>query len=298
MAKVIPDISHHHPVKDWGKVAEAVPFMITKATEGTTFVDSTVIAFILQCETRKIPYWLYTYLRKGREKAQTKFMVDFCKNKVGKYFQGYILDVEAGNAAEDVKEALDWLEDQGGKCMIYTMYAEYSKYKAVIAGRGENTAWWEARYGKNNGAYSSAFPCHAGVDLHQYSSQGSCPGIPDKIDVNRLTGTKGLDWFTGAKEEKKPAVPKKKGYTGEFPRIPSRGYFNFGDGWTMNTALAPDVKKLQKLLNWINGGQIKVDGMLGKNTIAAVKLAQTNMKVKCDGLFGRESLKAAKAFKK
>ena len=94
MSKLYPDISHHHPVKDWNKIENNCPFIITKATQGTTFVDSALKKIISECEKRKIPYWLYTYLDKGDELAQAKFMVNTCKKLIGKYFVGYILDVE------------------------------------------------------------------------------------------------------------------------------------------------------------------------------------------------------------
>lgn len=207
MSKVYPDISHHHPVGDWGEIKNNCPFIITKATQGTTFVDPALDSIIKACEARKIPYWLYTYLNKGNELAQAQFMVKTCKNKVGRYFVGYILDVEAGNTAANVKKAMDYLATLDCKTMLYTMYAEYSTYKSAIAKRPDHCAWWEARYGLNNGAYSSKYPCHSGADLHQFTSSGTCPGVSDKIDLNRITGQgKAEKWFMtplAAAEEKK-----------------------------------------------------------------------------------------------
>ncbi|MCD8355018.1 MAG: glycoside hydrolase family 25 protein [Clostridia bacterium] len=193
-----PDISHYHPITSWTTVKKNCPFLISKATEGTSFVDTTLNSFIKGCETNKIPYWLYVFLRKGNELAQAKFMVSTCQGKIGSYFRGYILDVESGNAASDVRTALDYLSGLGVKTMIYTMYSQYSAYQSVIAGRPSTCAWWEARYGNNDGSYSSKYPCHSGVDLHQYTDQGNCSGISGKADLNRLTGTKAESWFTGA----------------------------------------------------------------------------------------------------
>ena len=48
-------------------------------------------------------------------------------------------------------------------------------------------------------------PCHSGVDLHQFTSMGSCPGISGKCDLNRLTGTKDETWFTGSVGNTAPA---------------------------------------------------------------------------------------------
>ena len=196
--KAIPDISHYHPVNNWAKVKTDCSFMISKATQGTSFVDSTLDGFIKGCEKNKIPYYLYTYLNKGDELAQAKFMVKTCKGKVGSYFRGYILDVEANNSASNVKEALIWLSKQSPKCMIYTGYSSYAKYKSVIDYRPSNCAWWEARYGNNTSYYDSKYPCHNGVDLHQYTSQGKCEGIKGsgKVDLNMIVSTKKkLSWF-------------------------------------------------------------------------------------------------------
>jgi GH25 family lysozyme M1 (1,4-beta-N-acetylmuramidase) len=193
-----PDISHYHPVTDWDKVKKYCPFLISKATQGRNYIDPMLYDFIEHCEQKEIPYWLYAFLNKGEEYLQAEFLVKICKPKVGKYFRGYILDVESGNQAEDVKTALDYLERQEYKTMLYTMYGQYRQYKTVIKNRGSNCAWWEARYGLNNGIYNWRYRCHRGADLQQFTSVGRCPGIKGEVDLNRITGRKGkgLSWFT------------------------------------------------------------------------------------------------------
>lgn len=198
-----PDISHHHPVNDWTSVKKNAAFLISKATQGTSYIDNTLDKFIAGCEKNKIPYWLYSFITKGKELESAKFLVETCKGKAGHYFQGYCLDIEKDPdnntypTASGAKSALEYLESLGGKVLLYTGYGDYEKYKDVIKGRKSSTAWWEARYGENNGTYSGKYPCHSGVDLHQFTSLGACPGISGKCDLNRLTGTKGEAWFTG-----------------------------------------------------------------------------------------------------
>ena len=69
----------------------------------------------------------------------------------------------------------------------------------------------EARYGLNDGIYRVKHDCHRGVDLHQYTSSGICPGIPDEIDVNRVTGHgKSLQWFKTPKNKKKEETMTEK----------------------------------------------------------------------------------------
>ncbi|MCD8381559.1 MAG: peptidoglycan-binding protein [Clostridiales bacterium] len=269
-----PDISHYHPVEDWSKVKANCPFLISKATQGTNYTDTTLTEFIQGCEKNKIPYWLYAYLSLGNELAQAKYLVSTCKDKVCDYFQGYILDVEAGNTAANVQSALDYLEGLGGKCIIYTMYAQYSTYKAVITGRGDNTAWWEARYGKNDGGYSSSYPAHDGADLHQYTSKGSCPGISgDVCDLNRLTGTKAESWFTGT--------------TSSSTTTTTTGGFEVSTLSTIKKgSTGAQVKSLQSLLNGKAGASLSVDGDCGTKTVAAIKSYQAAKGLTVDGICG------------
>ena len=204
MGKKIPDISHHHPVKDWKVVKENVEFLISKATQGTTYTDDTLDSFIKNCEAKKIPYWLYTFLVKGDGKKQAEYLVKQCKGKVGKYFVGYIVDAEKNPSNNtyptdaQVKAALDYLSKHGVKWGLYTGYADYSRYKESItkAKNATDGFWWEARYGSNNGSYNSKYPCNNGASLHQFTSLGACSGIAGKIDLNRITGQgKKLSWF-------------------------------------------------------------------------------------------------------
>lgn len=211
MGKII-DISHHHKVDNWDRVRNSVDVLITKATEGQTFVDDYFKEVVRKCEEFKIPYWLYTYLRDGDETKQVDFLIKTCKNVVGEYFVGYVLDVEECNSANNIKKAMDRLAEQDCKMMLYTMYAHYDMYRHIISDRPNKCAWWEARYGLNNGEYNSKYPCHSGVDLHQYTSQGACPGIPDEIDLNRVTGNgKKIKWLQTPKNKKEvEAVGEKK----------------------------------------------------------------------------------------
>ena len=298
VAQVIPDLSHYETVTDWAALMAAAPFLISKATQGTAYIDPTLDEFIRQCEAYKKPYWLYALLNKGNELAQAKFLVSTCKSKVSKYFRGYILDVEKGNDVSDVKPALEWISKKSPRIMLYTGYKDRKKYdKQLAAERPENCAWWQARYGKNNGSYSSKYPPSSGVDLHQFTEYGSCPGVSGNTDLNRLTGRKPLEWFT-EKAEAIPEPPTERTYAGEFPKLPGRGYYTLGDGYNTLPELRGEIMKIQKFVNWINGGQIKVDGMYGRNTVAAVKLAQTALRVTADGEFGKKTLAAAKAYSK
>lgn len=275
MGKII-DISHHHHVSDWDKVEKNCDVLITKATQGTSFVDNYFETIVNQCEKRRIPYWLYTYLNRGDELAQAKFLVKTCRDKVGECFVGYILDVEDGSTAAGVKAAMDYLALLDHKMMVYTAYKDYHMYKDIIEDRPRKCAWWESRYGYNDGIYRVKHDCHRGVDLHQYTSAGTCPGIPDEIDINRVTGYgKSLKWFQTPKNKKEEeAMPEKK--EGCFAPIKSpetcdgltdflhkRGFGAGEHNLSLIAAANCEKKKVRDALFEIalNGNLIKPDGL-------------------------------------
>lgn len=269
MSKFYPDVSHHHPVLDWYKVKANCPFLISKATEGRTYVDSTLDSFINGCENYKIPYWLYTYLRKGNEVEQVDFLIRTTVNRVGKYFVGYVLDVEDDNEAEAVKEALTYLSAYCDKMMLYTGYADYKRYQSVIASRPDNCAWWEARYGGNSGVYHATYAPHDDVDLHQYTSRGTCPGISGNCDLNRIV--KGDEsWYT---------TPG-----GDDTRVVSR--VNVSVKILKKGCRGENVRALQILLNGHGFSCGNVDGSFGPKVDAAVRKFQSKTGLVVDGSVG------------
>lgn len=90
-------------------------------------------------------------------------------------------------------------------------------------------------------------------------------------------------------DTKAPTDGKK--YSGTFPTLPARGYFKKGDKGV-------NVKRLQRLINWIIDAKLVVDGVIGNKTKKAVKKAQKRLGVKTDGLWGKNSQAAAKSYRK
>lgn len=105
---------------------------------------------------------------------------------------------------------------------------------------------------------------------------------------------KGICDYYGVKVSTETETPKedvKKAYTGAFPTLPSKGYFEKGDEGTQ-------VKNLQKFLNWYGGYKLVVDGDFGTKTLTAVKDFQKKTGLTVDGLFGAKSLAKAKTITK
>lgn len=100
----------------------------------------------------------------------------------------------------------------------------------------------------------------------------------------------GRPWYTA---EDTPTVDP-RGYQGEFPKRPARGYFQRYDK-------GAEVVKLQKLLEWTAPGCLPrygCDGEIGSETLNAVKLCQKIWGTKADGFYGVKSEQAAKEYKK
>lgn len=307
---IIPDISHHEKVTDWAKVKATTPFIIMRAMNGMT-MDTYVKEVVNKCEKYKIPYWLYIFVKKGQEVAQTKNMVKVFQPIIGKYFVGYCLDIEKNNILANTKQALDWLSNQYPKTMIYVAREQYNQFSSLITNRPANCAWWEPRYGKNDGNYSTKYPPHKGVELHQYTEYGTFNGISPKkdVDLNRLTGERDLKWFstpikgvtqTANKPVSEAVEPVKKSYSGTYPVLPSRGYFVKGDGITALTNYPTQLTRMQKLINWIDDTtkDITIDGQFGAKTEEKVKVTQKILGLTATGRFDSATLKAAKAYKK
>lgn len=83
----------------------------------------------------------------------------------------------------------------------------------------------------------------------------------------------------------------KKGYSGTFPSLGTKGYLKKGDTGTQ-------VKRLQQFLNWCINAKLTIDGSFGNATLKAVKNYQKKYGLAVDGYFGKGSLAKAKSIKK
>lgn len=88
------------------------------------------------------------------------------------------------------------------------------------------------------------------------------------------------------------------GYPGYFPELPKRGWYIKGDGIKTNTSLKGQIKRVQRVLNWVLNADLTVDGMYGDKTVAAVKKMQKMTGLPVNGKFGRSCLRFCKEYKR
>lgn len=93
-------------------------------------------------------------------------------------------------------------------------------------------------------------------------------------------------------------TPATEKWTGGFPKLPGRGYYIKGDGYNTYTDMRQDIKLIQEFLNWAINAQLDIDGYYGPGTTKSVEAFQRVTNIRQDGSYGRQTLDAAKAFRK
>lgn len=318
MNREIIDIYHNDTITTYDEVCAATYFIILKGSQGMHMVDDKCKERVNAFEERKHPYWIYVFLNKGNELAQTKRLVELYRDVVGEYFIGYCLDIEDDNPQSGCLEALKYLLDLPCKSMFYFSWDSVGRYPKLISRRSDQCAFWECRYGDSAGNHrgtdrSDRYPFHSFADLCQYTEYGHCQGIEGYVDLNRISGRgKDLEWFmtplskdqaqsqSSQKDDRTQSQVKGQGkaYSGALPALPPRGYWMIGDGKTQYKDYPTQIKRLQRFLNWSLGKKLAVDGIIGKNTRDAIIEFEKQNGLTPDGLFGEKCLKAAEKMRK
>ncbi|WP_350300590.1 phage tail spike protein [Peribacillus frigoritolerans] len=177
------DVSHWQGSINWGLVAaDGVKFAFIKATQGTTYIDSTFKTNISNAKKNGLKVGAYHFANfksNSEALAEAKFFLNTVKD-----FEmdlPLVLDIEtdSGNIGKSALTAaartfLEYLISQGRKVMIYTYL---SFYKNSIDASGYPL--WIARY------TTASDPDITGWTVWQYTQEGKVNGITGNVDVNR-----------------------------------------------------------------------------------------------------------------
>lgn len=119
-------------------------------------------------------------------------------------------------------------------------------------------------------------------------------------EVCKKKYSRGSTWIYGygypAYDEE--AEPTGETWTGNYPKLPKRGYYLTGDGYNVYKNLQSDIKSIQEFLNWAIDAGLEVDGYYGEKTTEAVEKFQKKVGIDVDGSYGKDTLAAAKVFTK
>lgn len=218
----------------------------------------------------------------------------------------------------------------------WCFYKAYGKAnaKALLGGNFDDYTVNSAGLYKNKNAYYKKNPkvgdqiffrnstriCHTGIvykvdSKYVYTVEGNTSGASGVVSngggvakKKYLLTSSSIDGYGRPKYDVKKetvvekvvnTVSTKKKYSGTFPVLPPRGYYQLGDGYKTLTDYPTQIKRVQKFLNWcMEGKLIEVDGKYGTDTRDKVKAFQEKYKLEVDGKFGSECLKKAKTIKK
>jgi len=125
--------------------------------------------------------------------------------------------------------------------------------------------------------------------------------IADKLLLYKKAGGKVLKGLLDRrKDERKlfltPCEPQ--AYKGSLPALPERGHYKMGDGYLQNPSYKPNIKLVQKALNWALDEDIAVDGCYGGDTAKLVRRFQKAHGLEENGCFGKLCLNKLREMKK
>ena len=248
------DISH------WQKNInlDVVPcdFVICKATEGTTFVDSTCDRFYQQAKKNGKLLGVYHYADGGDVHKEADFFINNCKNYIGEAI--LILDWESkGNASFGkndfnwVKTWLDYVHAKTGvKPMLYISKSIMNKFTGI-----GDYGLWVAQYANYNPTGYQEKPWNEGAykcAMRQYTSSGRLNGYDGNLDLNKFYGDASA-WrkyaFSYAHVTTNPVTPTKKSVD-EIAKEVIAG--KWGDGDTRKKRLEASGYNYSEVQNKVN----------------------------------------------
>ncbi len=178
------DVSHYQndrsPI-DWGTVkASGIDFAFVKATEGTTYTDPNFIDNVTGASAAGLHTGAYHFLRAGDALQQAQYFLSTVKSYPLDY--PLVCDVEANDLASLGKDNItalvitfcDTVRAAGYRPMIYLNLNWANNYVDMSKLSGYDL--WFARYNHT--------PGYSGVDVWQYSSTTTVPGISGSVDGN------------------------------------------------------------------------------------------------------------------
>lgn len=165
------DLSHHNKITDY-KALNSLAFVIHKATQGTSYLDTTYKDRMLKISTFFGSY----HFADGKDPIQEAEW--YLKNANDKLM---VLDWEIEHADPvgwSIK-FLDRVKSKTGRIPYwYSNDARAVKYADKIP-----YPKWVARYGVNNGTPSKE-PAYANWTIWQYTSRGAIAGVIGNVDLN------------------------------------------------------------------------------------------------------------------
>ncbi|MCU5087546.1 glycoside hydrolase family 25 protein [Bacillus cereus] len=184
----IADLSHHQEYINWGLASKELDFAILRVQDGSRVVDRRYNEYVTGCKAYGVPFGNYAFCRFVSENDARIEARDFWE-RGDKDALLWVADVEVktmGDMRAGTQAFIDELRRLGAKTV--GLYVGHHTYNQFEASRIKADFVWIPRYGGSKPSY----PC----DLWQYTETGRLAGVNGNVDLNYLTGSKPLEWFT------------------------------------------------------------------------------------------------------
>lgn len=271
MNRNVIDVSYHNGVIDWEKVkAAGVEGAILRCGYGMDQADQDDKQFKRnadECTRLGIPFGVYLYsyannARKAESEAQHVLrLIAGYKLSYPVYYDLEERGTEVG-AAERMKIFADIIEAAGFWCGVYCNKSWWDNYLSSL---GDRYTKWIARYNNTLGM--------SGVDMWQYTSDGSVSGISGRVDMNHCyrdfpAEIRGGETTTPTQP---PAQADPEGSTLDLVYYTMQGKFGSGDA--RKAALGSRYNEVQDMINHISTASVQtlanevLDGKYGNGDV-------------------------------
>lgn len=213
---MIIDISHHQEPRkiNYDRLVKQVDWVIVRTQYGSRTLDRHYKTHHREFKKRGIPTAAYAWVRGVSIEDMRVEARDFYNRTKDFNPTFWFLDVEE-KSMKDMRAGISAYVEELRKLGAEKVgvYIAHHLYKEFNLNLDEFDAVWIPHYGRNDGTVNSK-PLYL-CDLHQYTDKGRLDGYSGYLDLNRLTGTKPLDYFTGGikgnkKDDKEDKIKKIK----------------------------------------------------------------------------------------
>ena len=256
MDRKVIDVSYHNGTIDWEKVkAAGIEGAIIRCGYGMDQTDQDDVQFKRnadECTRLGIPFgvYLYSYANNARKaESEAQHVLRLIAGYHLSYPVYYDLEergTEVG-AVERMKIFADIIEAAGYWCGVYCNKSWWDQYLSPL---GDRYTKWIARYNSTLGM--------DGVDMWQYTSDGSVSGISGRVDMNHCYRDFPAEIGSGGMiaAETPPAQANPEGSTLDLVYDTMQG--KYGAGEDRKAALGSRYNEVQDMINHISAASAQV----------------------------------------
>lgn len=185
------DVSHYQNTVSWPEVAQSgVAFAFAKATEGITYVDSMFSSNWDGIKSAGLVRGAYHYYVPGDDpEQQARHFLTTVNLGAGDLPPALDIETLGDQTAAEVVQGIEaWLatveKAVGRMPIVYTNLTTWQKLGSTQFGR---YPLWIAEYGRSVPELPAGWTSWA---FWQYSQQGTTPGVPVGVDLDRFQGSR------------------------------------------------------------------------------------------------------------